>query len=180
VTTRQAMPVAMVIVAALMAIFTHAWFLSPESVVPERADAAVVMVGGGGERLEAARWLAHEGVVDDVVVAARDLGEASGFRGICDDSTLAGARLHCLPGGDGDTRSEARALGRYAEEQGWDHVVVVTSTYHLTRSVLLVERCFAGTVDGFAATPPSGPAVWFGQVLHEWAGFMEAQVRRGC
>ncbi|MDG2114050.1 MAG: ElyC/SanA/YdcF family protein [Actinomycetota bacterium] len=158
---------------------TDQWLLRPDRHEVGEADAALVMVGGRGERVQAMSRLAANGGVDHLVVMAVDLPESNTFRRICDTGLSGSAELHCLSG-RGDTRDEARRLSRYAERQGWDHVVVVTSSYHLSRSRLLVERCFDGRVDGLAATPDSSAAVWFGQVLHEWAGLVETQVRRGC
>jgi len=170
----------MVLVAVVQLSLTLIWILRPSEARPTEADAALVLVGGRGERLRAVSELASDGVVDHIVFAAAQLRESSAFQRLCASDRFAGVTLHCIDGAPRDTRSEARSLARYASSQGWDHVVVVTSTYHLTRAKLMVSRCFAGTVDGVAATPDSGPAVWFGQVLHEWAGLAESQVRRGC
>lgn len=172
---------AMLGVALFVLWLTDQWLLRPDRTEHGRADAALVMVGGRGERVEAMTQLLADGVVEHLVIMAADTSESNTFRRICDAGLPGPAELHCLDGGGGaDTRTEARRLSLYATEQGWDHVIVVTSSYHLTRSRLLVERCFDGRVDGFAATPDSSPAVWFGQVLHEWGGLVESQVRRGC
>ena len=167
------------VIAVLSLLLTFVWILRPSQSRPERADAALLLVGGRGERIQAARELAADGTVDHVVVAAADLNPSSTFRRLCDRGRIDGASLHCLRGA-ADTRAEARVLSRYAKRQGWDHIVVVTSNYHLTRSRQLVARCFSGRVDGVGATPDSGIALRFGQVLHEWAGLLEAQVKRGC
>lgn len=166
-------------VAVLVLVLTHQWFLRPPDVVGGEPDAAVVFVGGRGERIAEMRELVGAGTVDHVLIAAADFPTSNTFRRICDRGDVSGAELTCLRA-TSDTRSEARALARHAADQGWDHVVVVSSRYHLTRAALLFSRCFDGRVDVVGGTPESGPAVWFGQVLHEWVAMAEAQVRRGC
>ena len=43
-------------------------------------------------------------------------------------------------------RGEARAVARMAAARGWRSVLVVTSTYHVTRARLLFDRCVAAHV----------------------------------
>jgi uncharacterized SAM-binding protein YcdF (DUF218 family) len=78
------------------------------------------------------------------------------------------------------TRGEARALATLAREHGWTDVVLVTSTYHVTRARMLVERCFDGRVDVVAASPPARPLHWIAAVGHEWAAMLDATIRRTC
>ena len=168
-----------VVVALVIHLATVMWILKPGQGDPPRSDAIVVMVGGRGERLAVTRELATAGVADHVVVAASNSPSSSTYRRLCDGEFTVDAELHCIPAVS-DTRAEARALARYAESQGWTSIIVVTSSYHVTRASLLVERCFSGTVHRAARTPDIGPGVWFGLALHEWGGLIESQVKRGC
>jgi DUF218 domain len=78
------------------------------------------------------------------------------------------------------TRGEARVMARLARENGWNEVVLVTSTYHATRARMLLERCFDGRLEVVAASPPRQPLHWAVAVVHEWAAMVETTVRRGC
>jgi uncharacterized SAM-binding protein YcdF (DUF218 family) len=81
----------------------------------------------------------------------------------------------------GDTRGEARAIAAIAQREGWNHVVVVTSTYHVTRARMLVSRCFNGKVDAVEARPGLTVSRFVSRVTHEWAGLAEAMlVNNGC
>ncbi len=180
VSPRRAVVIAMWVVAGVVLLLTDRWFLRPGSDEVVSADAALVFVGGELERARAVRDLAVDGVVDHVVVVAAGLGPSNVFGRMCEDGLRADVELHCLELAGADTRREAELLAEYATEQRWDHVVVVTSSYHLRRATLLVERCFDGRVDQIAAIPESSAAVWFGQVLHEWGGILETTLRRGC
>lgn len=177
---RRTVAAAMVAVAVVLLVLTDRWFLRPSSDEIVDADAALVFVGGDLERARAMLDLAGTGAVDHVVVVARGLGPSNTFGRFCEEGLRFDGELHCLESSGADTRREARRLAEYASDQGWEHVVVVTSSYHLRRATLLIERCFEGRVDQVAAVPDASAAVWFGQVLHEWGGILETSVRRGC
>jgi uncharacterized SAM-binding protein YcdF (DUF218 family) len=50
------------------------------------------------------------------------------------------------------TRGEARAVARMAAARGWRSVLVVTSTYHVTRARLLFDRCVGARVSVTGST----------------------------
>lgn len=180
--TRRLVAGAMALVALAALAFTYRALLRPVEDSPARVDGLLLLVGGDGERLQLATELISEGVADQLVVAAADLDASNTSRRLCEgefDEAFSQVVVYCLPG-ENDTRAEARQLAAFASEQGWQHVLVVTSSTHLTRAKQFIGRCFDGRVDGVAATPDAGPAVWFGQLLHEWGGLMEGQLRRGC
>ena len=64
------------------------------------------------------------------------------------------------------TRGEARGVARLARERGWERLVVVTSTYHVTRARLIFERAlgrevrFASAGYGAARLPLRLVAEW--------------------
>lgn len=86
----------------------------------------------------------------------------------------------CFSPKQDSTRGEARALAALARRNGWDEVVLVTSTYHVTRARTLVERCYDGRVDVVAARPPTRPLDWAAAVGHEWAALLDATLRPSC
>jgi len=59
-------------------------------------------------------------------------------------------RVRCFRPDPYSTRGEAR----WTAAQGWDTVVVVTSTYHVRRTRQLFERCFHGRLAVRGAEPP--------------------------
>lgn len=170
---------AMSVVAMVLGVVTWQLHLRPSEDQWARADALLVFDGGRGERVLAAYRLAETGRVDHVVLLDDADPDATGVRR-CEGWPTA-VELHCLDRvGVSDTRSEAASFARYARAQSWDTVVVVTSTYHLTRSRLHTQRCFDGEVLGVRANPDGSPAHWFGRILHEWGGLVRAVVQRGC
>ena len=87
----------------------------------------------------------------------------------------------CLSPKPDNTRTEARAVGQLAKSRTWRRVIVVTSTYHVTRARLLFRRCVSGAVDVVGQRPPYGRRDALAQVRHEWLGFVYAlTLARGC
>jgi uncharacterized SAM-binding protein YcdF (DUF218 family) len=79
------------------------------------------------------------------------------------------------------TRGESRAIAAVARGQGWRHVVMVTSTYHVTRARILLSRCFTGDIDAVAADPGLAVPRHAARIGHEVAGLAEAMlVNSGC
>jgi len=62
-----------------------------------------------------------------------------------------GFQVVCFTPDPYSTRGEARGFARLARERGWRSVVVVTSTFHVTRARMLFRRCFRGRVEGVGA-----------------------------
>jgi uncharacterized SAM-binding protein YcdF (DUF218 family) len=143
-----------------------------------RADAVVVLDGGSGERLDRARELMARGIARTLAVSTgRDL-DVDEAGDLCNKRQE--FEVVCFSPRPDSTRGEARALATLARRNGWNEVVLVTSTYHVTRARILVERCFAGRLDVVAASPPRQPLHWAAAVVHEWAGMLETTIRRGC
>ena len=138
---RRAAALAVVAVLALLAA-TARYIVWPETDPVRRADAVVLFAGGEGERLAEARRLMARRVAPLLAISnGRDPNWPQANR-LCEG----GARFAvlCFQPEPNRTRGEARAVRRLARERGWRSVVVVTSTYHVTRARLLVERCYDG------------------------------------
>jgi uncharacterized SAM-binding protein YcdF (DUF218 family) len=164
-------------VAALglvMAALTARLFVWPHADEPVRADAVVVLAGEGGRYARAVE-LMRRGVAPTLLVSsARD--EKTGTW----ESPACGRRrpyeVVCFEPSPVRTIGEARAVARIAHRRGYDHIVVVTARYHLTRARMLFERCIDGDVDMVR----SGGAIRPRTLVHEWGGVIYALVRRGC
>lgn len=124
-------------------------FVWPETdAPPRRSDAVVVLSGGRGHRLAEGRRLIAQGVSDTLVISDVDDGWAEANR-LCDSG-----RAICFTPDPYSTQGEARWIAQEATERGWESVVVVTSTYHVRRARVIVERCFDGDLAVVGARPP--------------------------
>lgn len=134
------------------------------------ADAVVVLSGDNGDRLTAGLELMRAGVASTLVLAGDpDFAEVDR---LCRPPQP--FEVVCLRPQPDSTRAEARAVGGLASGRYWRHLVVVTSTPHVTRSRLLFDRCVDGAVSMVASVPP--PAARGRKVLtHEWVGLLYAE-----
>jgi uncharacterized SAM-binding protein YcdF (DUF218 family) len=140
---RRLVLVLLVLLVAAWAAVVARFVLWPVQDSPRRADAVVVLAGDHlrlGKALELmARRVAPTLVISD--------GLAPGWR---EGNRLCrgGARFRvlCFRPRPYSTRGEARAVARMAAARGWRSVLVVTSTYHVTRARLLFDRCVGARV----------------------------------
>jgi uncharacterized SAM-binding protein YcdF (DUF218 family) len=164
-----ALTVVLVVVAVV--VVNLKLFVWPDSDSLRHADAVVVLAGGDGERLDRGLALVRDGVAPTLVAS-------TGPNRLCSyEQTF---RVICFVPDPNNTRGEVEAVARIAKEHGWKRIVLVTSTYHVTRARLLLDRCYAGTVEVSPASPHEGVFGWLASITHEWGGLAEALVHRDC
>jgi uncharacterized SAM-binding protein YcdF (DUF218 family) len=150
-----------------------------ESGAPAHAD-VVVVLSGSKTRLPPAERLIRSGVAP--VLALSSVARASNWpsaRRLCRAGRYAGARVLCFPAKPFSTRGEAETVARLARRNGWHSVVVVSSTFHLTRAKLLFGRCYSGRLYFVGA-----PTAWW-ELPQEWASetvklIVQLTVERSC
>lgn len=160
--------------AGLLAVFlvaTYLLFVSPAADShPGPAD-AVVVLGNFDGRLSRGLELIDEGAAPVLVVSG-------GEDDICD--VRAGYEVRCPVPEPFSTQGEARMVRRLAAEEGWESIIVVTSTHHITRARLLFDRCFDGDVQMADAGTTYDRGHRPMKILHEWGGLGHALISRGC
>jgi uncharacterized SAM-binding protein YcdF (DUF218 family) len=139
---------ALAMLVALWLVAVAALFVWPpaNSASPAHADAVVVLAGGRDSRLDPALKLMRQGVAPVLAISsvARDPKWVTAKR-LC-----AGAygklrfQVLCFDAVPYSTRGEAETVSRLARTRDWRRIVVVTSTYHVTRARMLFRRCFHG------------------------------------
>ncbi len=169
---RRTVVVVVVLLVAVLAFGTFRLFVWPETDAVQPADAVVVLAGGDGERLDRGLDLVREGV-------APTLALSFGPDDLCGGAEQPFAVV-CFRPDPENTRGEAAAIARIAAEHGWTNLVLVTSTSHVTRARMLLERCFPGTLQVTDATPRAGLPGWALAIVHEWGGLAEAIADRDC
>lgn len=146
---------------------------------PGRADAVVVLAGSKHERLDRGLELMRDGVAPILVISdGLDPRQPRANR-LCRRGRGDGFRVLCFTPDPDSTRGEARAVGELAASRRWRRVLLVTSTFHVTRARMLFDRCVDGDVDAIAAPYP-----WTGipaAVAGEWVKLaLSLTVTRGC
>ena len=87
----------------------------------------------------------------------------------------------CVTPKPATTAGEATTIGKIITEQGWTKVALVTSTFHLTRSRVLFNRCTATEIIPVAAPFKLTPDNGWDRIQHEWGGLIAALLfRRSC
>jgi uncharacterized SAM-binding protein YcdF (DUF218 family) len=171
---------ALTVAAVVLAGLTYALFVSPPTDDPGTADAVVVFAGGDGERQEEGLRLVREGVAPVLVISDGGLPASRKAR-VCRERPP-GLRLVCVTPDPPTTRGEARTFAGLAEREGWDSLVLVTSTYHVRRAALLLDRCHGGRLRR-VATPLFNDYRWetARQLAGEWLALGAAlTLQRSC
>jgi uncharacterized SAM-binding protein YcdF (DUF218 family) len=150
-----------------------------ETGAPARAD-AVIVLSGSTRRLPPALALIRRRVAPVLALSSVSLTPKwKAARRLCRVGKYDGAPVLCFLAHPYSTRGEARAVAELAQQHGWRSIVVVSSTFHLTRTDLLFRRCYHGRLSLVGA-----PTAWWELPL-EWANetvklIVQLTVERGC
>src|SRR6266404_3670271 len=82
---------------------------------------------------------------------------------LCRHPAQPGFRVLCFEAVPYSTQGEARAIARLVRTRRWRRVVVVTSTFHVTRARMLIKRCYTGPLAMIGAR-----SSWW-RLPEEWA-----------
>jgi uncharacterized SAM-binding protein YcdF (DUF218 family) len=118
-----------------------------ETGAPARADAVVVLSGGLNGRLDPGLALMRDREARVLVVSGAFHGTHwKKARRLCSGAYHVRYRVLCPEPHPFSTQGEARMIARLARAHGWSRVVVVTSTFHVSRAHMLVRRCYDGSL----------------------------------
>ena len=148
-------------------------FVVPPTGTVQRADAVVLLAGDPETRIPLAVELAEE--AQGVLVVSAAGGEVNApARELCRGHGDLDVRCFAPREGSDGTRAEAQAIGELTERNGWTRIVVVTSSYHVERAGLLIDRCTDAEVVMVAARPTISLGRWALAIGHEVGGLAAA------
>ena len=129
---------------------------------PAHADAVVVLSGGRNARLDPALKLVERGVAPVLAISSpyHDTKWVKAHR-LCRGHQR--FKVICFAAVPYSTRGEAETVSRLAKHDGWTRIVVVTSSYHVTRARMLFRRCYHGQLWTVGTASP-----WW-TLPEEWA-----------
>ncbi|HZC31030.1 MAG TPA: YdcF family protein [Gaiellaceae bacterium] len=177
---RRLLVVLAVLVAAWLTVALVLFVWPPaETGAPRHAD-VVVVLSGATNRLTPALALIRKHVAPVLAISsiAASPKWAIGER-LCRTRRYDGARVVCFEALPYSTKGEAETMTRLARRYNWRSIVVVSSTYHLTRANVLFSRCYRGRLSFVGA-----PSTWW-RLPIEWATetgklFVQETFERGC
>lgn len=171
---------ARLILAATFIVFTAfclasaLLFVFPETGMPTRVD-AIVVLGGEGSRLDLGVQLAQEDKASFLVLS-RGLPWLP--PGICTQD-VGPAKVICFKPNPATTQGEAQDATKIAKRYGWTSLVLVTSQDQVWRAHLRFQRCYSGNI--YSAAVPISWYRWPYAVLYQWAGTAKAEIlQRSC
>lgn len=130
------------------------WLIRPDP--PGRADVAVILGGGEGERLGAAIWIWRDGRVRELLISDAGLPvmPADSGRGFLTggETKRRSAIYYGVPAsairmieGAKSTHDEALLVRSYLESRGTRSAIVVTSPFHSRRARATFRQAFRGS-----------------------------------
>ena len=153
-------------------------FPGTDSPKPRSADAVVVLAGARKPRLHKGLELMRKHVAPTLVISDAPVADWPEANRLC--AGRAGFKVICFHPDPYATRGEAEEIARLARAHHWRRVVVVTSTFHVSRARTLFKRCvkeakveFVGAHYDLVDIPR--------YVVSEWGKYLYAEtLKRGC
>ena len=172
----------LLLTVGLLAVTTRT-VMFPREDPPVTAD-AIVVLGGLGSAAVVARAidLATAGYSGRVLISDAFGGDTRPANLCARPVPVPGTTVDvsCFDPHPTTTRGEAEALAAFASAQGWNRVIVVTSSYHVSRARLQISRCYAGSLAVIGARQPMDPLKWAYQFVYQSAGFIKAAAAPAC
>ncbi|TFD59097.1 hypothetical protein E3T39_12145 [Cryobacterium suzukii] len=172
----------MLLIVGLLAITTRTVMFPREDPVAS-ADAIVVLGGLGSAAVVAkAVDLAETGYSERIFISDAFGGDTRPANLCARAVPVPGTTItvECFDAHPATTRGEAEAIAAFATAQGWNRVIVVTSSYHVSRARVQISRCYAGSLAVVGARQPMDPLKWAYQYLYQSAGFVKASITPAC
>lgn len=174
--------IGLVVVLVLVAVAGVPVYVLPATdAVPQHADAVLVLGPPTRPRTDLGRELVEEGVADTLLISVwqseLDAPPAESDVVACDEP---GMRVLCFTADPGTTQGEARALAGYADANGWDSVVVITQTPHITRARVVLERCWGGDLLMVSSGEPTTLGDWVYEYAYQTGAFAKVLADPGC
>lgn len=114
-------------------------FVFPVTASPKQADAVIVLAGARNPRLHKGLELMRKKVAPTLVISDAPIYGWPEANRLC--AGHAAYKVVCFRPDPYSTRGEAEHIARLVKARHWQSIVVVTSTFHVTRARLLVKRC---------------------------------------
>jgi uncharacterized SAM-binding protein YcdF (DUF218 family) len=144
---------------------------------------AIVVLGppDTGDRISRAFTLAEQGYASHVLISviANVAERTPAARRACSQPQQR-FTVQCFVPDPSTTQGEAREIRRLADQNGWHTVMVITSTYHISRARMIIKRCYHDELAMIEAQRRPSATEWPYQFLYQSAGYAKAFLSTGC
>lgn len=170
---------AVLLAGSAWAALAYRFILRPAVDPLEPTDATYVLASGGGVDV-ITRGL-HTKLPGRVLVVSTtaELMALPAYARLCAAGTDGVREVVCTTPHPLTTRGEARVFAALARDRGWTSVTVVSHRTHISRTRMLMERCFPGTVR-MHVQESEGRSDKAVAVLYETGAYAKAALLRGC
>ncbi|WP_194832225.1 YdcF family protein [Nocardia sp. XZ_19_369] len=163
----------LVVVLAVAGVALWPVYVRPRTDPPAPADAVLVLGGAHDGREQLGLRLAAEGFAPRILIS--DPYENSVMiNRICRGSYT--FEVICFDPSPRTTRGEGRELARLARAGGWQRVIVVTFTPHISRARYILGKCWAGELLFVDPEPRLSVPRWAYDYLYQSVGYVKAAV----
>jgi uncharacterized SAM-binding protein YcdF (DUF218 family) len=175
--------VVLFVIACAIAVFsvaTYRLFIDPH-IDPMRRSDAVVVIAGGPLRLKKGLELVREKFAPLLIVSVPHGAWPYQWEApdLCNGAKRSFAVV-CFDPRPESTQGEARAVQRIAAARHLRSVIVVTSYFHVSRTRLIMRRCYHGHL-AVIGTPLNNPWQEPFFIAMEWPKLIYAEtLNRGC
>lgn len=170
---------AVTVLVGVLAAAGYPVYVRPQADEPRPADAILVLGGDAPQaRYRHGLDLARQGFAPHLVLSNPG-GQVDRLCANPGADSGGAFTIECFEPDPPTTLGEARELRRLADERGWDTVIVVTYTPHISRARYIAGQCFDGELI-MAEVPVRLPAwYWAWMYVYQSAGYVKAFLR-GC
>jgi hypothetical protein len=173
-------------VLALLLAVAIAWgvagyvlLVKPSLNTPRHVDAVLVLgPPTANGRFEVGLQLVKSGYASTLVVSG-PTPNLPQLKQLCHDG-IGNAKIICFQPNPRTTRGEAQKITELAARYHWKSIMVVTSTYHVSRARTIIQRCFSGTVLMQAAHRGIGFKDWAYQFVYQTGGYFRVITHQAC
>lgn len=182
---RTFLTILIALAAAVLVWIGLCWrFVVHPRVDPPQPVDALYVIGPAEERMPLAIDLARRGLTTTILTTVSvdpRTGERYPRDYCAGDPGLPELTIACVDPDPYTTRGEARLLNRMAAERSWDHVAVLTTTAHVARARMWMNRCVHGpTVEVWEFRQDRTPGQWLFAFAYQSGAWGKSRFQPGC
>ncbi|WP_062465400.1 ElyC/SanA/YdcF family protein [Demequina soli] len=163
------------VAAPVVALVGIPLYVHPAHDEPRAVDAVYVIGPPTDTRMALAEAMIEQGLSDTLVVSLSDdpdeRAEMTRAAELCDRPQA--YAVYCSQPEPFTTRGEARWMRELIDQHGWQSVGVITTTPHLTRTRVIMGRCWDGDIAYISSGEHLAPWYWAYHYAYQTGAFVK-------